>query len=1284
MGKWNLYCSLVAALAVAVLSLPLRAQSYAPLRHRRIVSQINEGQLKRLTGNTHPLAMSRFDRGAAPVDLPMDRMLLVLDRSPEQKAALQQLLDAQQDPSSPEYHKWLTPEEFGERFGASDADLQTVTLWLESQGFQVSPLSAGKTIIEFSGTAGQVQSAFHTEIRKFIVNGEEHWANASDPQIPAALATVISGIATLHNFAKKTQLAGAPQRFEAQVREGAQPQLTNGSFHALAPADFATIYNLNPLYQANLLGGGKTIAVVGRTNINLRDLDQFAAAFGSFYRLPQIILTGVDPGNLGGDEEGEAVLDTTWAGAVAKSATIDLVVSKSTNTTDGVDLSEMYIVNRNFADIMTESFGSCEANFTQAQASFYSSLAEQGAAQGITSVVASGDSGSAGCSSPADNISDGVLSVNMLASNPYVVAVGGTQLNESGNPSQYWSASNTSSGSSALSYIPENVWNESCSISTGGNPCPEGTTPSLWAAGGGASVFYSKPYWQAGVPGIPNDGRRDLPDVSLTAAGHDPYLICLRGSCTPNSRGQISLYGYAGTSAATPSFAGILALALSNTPRLGAINYSLYRLAATQDWSQCNGSNPAALPASNCIFYDVTAGSNAVPGVGGGAYQATFGYDLATGLGSVNAANLSKSLAFDPCCAGNLTSSKSALSFGTAYIGTSQSQQITLTNSGLNRILISSQFLSGPDYNQFSAALTCGINIAPGASCLLNVKFKPTSAGAKSATINLLAEFAASYTFMTISVSGTGAVSSTALLSSNVVNFGNRKILTRDEAQAVTISNTTGRNLNLGNLSVSGLKNDFPFASSCPTTLTSGSTCTLYVSFVPQLIGTRAASIAIPVDSSGTVQNISLTGNGRLDGAFEIVNSLTAKVLEVSGPAWYNGALVEQSGLNGLRQQQWEFVPVNDGFYQIRNVLTGKVLDVTGASSSNSAFIQQFDYLGSANQQWQLVPVDDVHYKIVNRGSGKVLDLPFGSRVNGTPIQQWDYLGNGQQQWVLVPARSYTILNNLSLQVIDVQGGSGFDGASIQQWYSNGYKQQHWQFMPVGEGYYAIVNRLTGKVLDVIGGSFANGTAIQQFGYLGGPNQQWQFVPLDATSYKIVNRLTGKALDDKNYSIASGSTIQQWDYAGGANQQWRLQPVTLYAIMNKQSGLVLDVPGGTGEDGVPIQQYQFFGNQQQEWVVVNSGGGYQTIMNDLTNRMIGPGNLSNDNGSEITQSGSSGTDNQQWRFVPLEGDYYEILNKRSGKVLDVKSGSVLNGAPIQQYEYLDFSNQQWRLVPISN
>ncbi|HMJ63556.1 MAG TPA: S53 family peptidase, partial [Bryobacteraceae bacterium] len=364
---------------------------------------------------------------------------------------------------------------------------------------------------------------------------------------------------------------------------------------------------------------------MGRSDINVSDVVRFRSIFGLSNNPPQVVYNGANPGVLGNGEVDEATLDVTWAGAVAPNATVKLVVSASTRASDGVDLSEAYIIDHNVADIMSESFGSCEKpSYLGAQASLISSLAAQAAAQGITYVVSAGDSGSAGCDDASQALATHGVSVNALASTPYNIAVGGTQFNEGAG--SYWPLG------AAASYIPEKVWNESCTPGA----C---TSPALWAGGGGASILVTKPPWQAGVAGIPQDDHRYVPDVSLTAAGHDPYALCL--SCTaPNN---LSYYG--GTSASTASFAGIMALVVQKAgSRQGQANVTLYRLAAQQQPSQC-ASALGASRASNCIFNDITAGNNAVPGevgygTGTAAYQATSGYDLASGLGSVDVANL--------------------------------------------------------------------------------------------------------------------------------------------------------------------------------------------------------------------------------------------------------------------------------------------------------------------------------------------------------------------------------------------------------------------------------------------------------------------------------------------------------------------------------------------------------------------------------------------------------------------------------------------------------------------
>ncbi len=661
MRTGNLAVSRWVAIYLCLLAIPVAARAQTPAPQSRIVERVNESALVTLRGNTHPLAQPQFDQGAAPPDLPMQRMLLVLKRSNAQESSLKKLLEDQQDPSSSSYHQWLTPDAFGAQFGPSDQDIQAVVSWLNLHGFQVARTSRGRAAIEFSGTAAQVRDAFQTEIHKYVVAGEEHWANSGDPQVPAALAPVVAGIATLHSFRKKPQVQLLEKRIDVSLSSAPRPQFTSqGGQHALGPWDYYAIYNITsviegpPGISGPPAGTGTVIAVVGRSNINLQDVERFNAVFNPGMNTPTIFVDGSDPGDLGGQEESEAVLDTTWSQAVAPGAQVWLVVSASTNSTDGVDLSELYIIDNVTATVMTESFGICEADVTASEATNISQLAEQAAAEGMTYVVSTGDTGAAGCDTQTETQASGPLSVNALASTPYAVAVGGTEFNENGDPGRYWKSNNTEfTLESALSHIPEDVWNQSCSVAQCGQQ-----TANILAGGGGASTVFAKPSWQSGVAGIPNDGMRDIPDVSLTASSHDPYLLCLRGSCQPDAEGNFSFVGAYGTSAAAPSFAGMIALLnsqevpLNSHPRLGQINRILYRLATNQKPSDCNGSSASGSEATTCVFNDITVGNNSVPGgTPSGEYASGPGYDLATGLGSVNVVNLInswKDITFSP------------------------------------------------------------------------------------------------------------------------------------------------------------------------------------------------------------------------------------------------------------------------------------------------------------------------------------------------------------------------------------------------------------------------------------------------------------------------------------------------------------------------------------------------------------------------------------------------------------------------------------------------------------
>jgi subtilase family serine protease len=681
----------------------------------RVIDTVDDTNRTVLRGNVHPSARAEFDLGAVPDAQPVTRIVLVLQRSAEQEAALRQLMEEQQSKNSPNYHAWLTPEQFGKQFGPADADVQAVTSWLTSHGFQNIKVAKGKTVVEFSGDAGQVRTAFGTEIHKFNVKGEEHFANVSDPQIPAALAPVVRGIRSLHNFHPKAQARqlGSFRRTEnGEIRPLFTYTDSNGQFFGVGPADFATIYSV----PAAMTGAGVSIAIVGQSNINLQDVLDFRSMFG----LPAYISTctgvpnqcpltvilngpdpgtGVDNGNFG--DEGESDLDVEWAGAVAPAATINFVATQTgqTDGTAGIDGSALYIVDNNIAPILSESYGSCEAGLGTGGNAFYNALWQQAAAQGITVVISAGDNGSAGCdpaAAPANQDAATLgLGVSGIASTPYNIAMGGTDFDDVGNQSKFWNTTNSSTATppaipaTAKGYIPEKTWNDSCASSGSTSACTStiinnnsSTGIDLVAASGGQSSIYSKPSWQAGFPATA-DTTRDIPDVSLFASDNGAvsggsnsfYIICQSDQdptggtgcnlTTTASSANHDFQAVGGTSAATPTFAAIMALVNQQTgQRQGVANYVLYSLASTAS-NVCNSSalTTAQLTSNTCVFYDTTKGNNSVACTGGSpncsnttsgqfgimattkggttpAFNAAAGYDLATGLGTVNVTNL--------------------------------------------------------------------------------------------------------------------------------------------------------------------------------------------------------------------------------------------------------------------------------------------------------------------------------------------------------------------------------------------------------------------------------------------------------------------------------------------------------------------------------------------------------------------------------------------------------------------------------------------------------------------
>jgi uncharacterized protein (TIGR03437 family) len=577
----------------------------------RITSRIDNTRTVILPGRVHPLATAADDVGAVDSGFRV-ALTLLLKPSAAQQSALEQLIERQQNPASTSFHRWITPEQYAGRFGVSSSDSAQITAWLELEGFQVEEVAHSRTFVLFHGTAGQVRDAFGASIHRYRVNGKLHYANAGDPRIPAALSGVVAGIRGLNDFRPKPRLHRTVQPRET----------TSWGANALAPDDFATIYDVTPMYSAGINGSGQSIAVMGMSTLygGGAYVSAFWQTFGiTTAKLVQTLVSPQrDPG-FDADWAVEASLDIEWSSAVARGATIVFVYS------DDIWTSAEYAVDENLAAVLSMSWADCEM-FDLVDLPNYRQLVQQANSQGITWVAAAGDQGAAGCdynmgSSPV-SVAEGGLAVDAPASIPEVTAMGGTMFNE--GRGDYWNTTNTSTGGSAKRYIPETVWNETAeSVAMGGG---------LMAGGGGASIYFPQPSWQT-TGGVPNDGWRHVPDLAFNSGVyHDSYYINCAG---------IEYVG--GTSAAAPAMAGVVALlnqyALVNgfqsQPGMGNINPNLYALAQT---------------APNA-FHDIVSGDNDVPCAPGSpgcnngtqGFPAVPGYDSASGLGSVDVANLIQS-----------------------------------------------------------------------------------------------------------------------------------------------------------------------------------------------------------------------------------------------------------------------------------------------------------------------------------------------------------------------------------------------------------------------------------------------------------------------------------------------------------------------------------------------------------------------------------------------------------------------------------------------------------------
>ena len=596
----------------------------------RIPTEVHDQDRQVLVGSKYPLARSDMDQGRVPSSQRLQGMSIVLGRSTEQEAALQTLLAAQQNPASSQYHQWLTPEQFAAQFGAADEDLNKVKAWLERQGFTVEDVSRSRNRITFSGSVAQVEAAFSTQMHYYPENETRRFAPSTDVAIPAAFASVVQSVGNLSSFRPQPHI---------RMREVIKSNFTSSQSgsHFLTPKDVATIYDINAAYNAGYTGAGQSIAVVGQSSVDIADIQNFRSAAGLPAKDPVLVLMpGTGSSTMSTGDEAESDLDLEYTGGVAKDANIYFVYTGS-NTNYGVFDSIEYAVDTNIAPIISVSYGACEASLSSTDYATLNAILAQGNAQGQTLIAASGDSGSTDCYS-ATSLSSSqrtALAVDFPASSQYVTGMGGTEFSSSdvsASNTTYWqSASGGDVVSSALSYIPEVVWNDSSS-STG-----------LSSGGGGTSSLTARPSWQTSVTGISSGSYRLVPDLSLASSASNPgYLYCssdssstgVTGSCSKGFRDSNSAYltVAGGTSFAAPVFAGMLAIVAQavNANGLGNVNSTLYTLAANST-------------TYSSAFHDITSGSNECTAgstycssSGASQYAATTGYDQASGLGSVD------------------------------------------------------------------------------------------------------------------------------------------------------------------------------------------------------------------------------------------------------------------------------------------------------------------------------------------------------------------------------------------------------------------------------------------------------------------------------------------------------------------------------------------------------------------------------------------------------------------------------------------------------------------------
>ncbi len=770
----------------------------------------------------------------------LNQLTLVLSRSGLQEQAFQQFLADQQNPSSPDYHHWLTPDEVGARFGLSDEDIATVTGWLQSQGLHLNWVSPSRIFIGFGGTAADVGRAFQSEMHYYNVNGAQRISVSSDPMVPQALVPVLKSVRGLFTVTEH------PFN-QVSVMTLPSPEVTSsGGQHFIGPADFDTIYDV----PTNFNGSGITVGIVAWSRVNFTDLDNFRAKTGIAMQNPtQVVPTafgGIDPGAAytapptGGASisgQSEATLDVIRVGSIAPQAGILLMVASPASTGDGIGADAQYMVQTTPVpvQVMSISFGDCESAEGASGVSYWDSMFKQAASEGISVFVSSGDSGASGCDNafttppptPRPN------SPNYICSSTYATCVGGTEFADAASPSTYWSTTNSSMLESALSYIPEGGWNESTSTSVAGS-------------GGGVSTVIATPSWQTGT-GVPaaRSGRY-TPDVSFSASQHDPYFGCMAavssGGCVGTTFGFV---GFSGTSAAAPGMAGVAALL---DQKLGAaqgnLNPEIYSLAASVPFT-IHDATVASSGVSGCNVNTPSMCNNSIPGAGTNAAQAGFlvgtGYDEVTGLGSLEVTSFLTNFS------NSKTTPTVTVTPSPSSITTTQSDSVKVTVSGTATGTVT---LSSGSYTSAATTLVSS-------SATIVVPAGSLAAGTDTLTASYTPDSASSSTYN--SASGSNTVAVTAVVSPTFTISGAAVTLTAGattaNTSAITVTPANGFNgavtlIAQVTFSPSGAVNapSLNFGSTSPVTITSASaaTATLSVSTIASQQSSCVASNQLP------------------------------------------------------------------------------------------------------------------------------------------------------------------------------------------------------------------------------------------------------------------------------------------------------------------------------------------------------------------------------------------------------------------------------------------------------